>query len=316
MRRAFTLIELLVTIAIIAILIGLLLPAVQRVRDAAARVQCANNLKQLALAFHTHETAQGFIPHGGWVWWLSPTYLEPGVPAIGSQQLGGWGFQVLPYIEQRNLWTGGGGTTIKQCQMNAVGSTAIPQFFCPSRRSPAVLPPIAAWGESPTAFIPSGVYSHCPSDYAGCVGLATYNGRSVDWAGGQMPWNVAVQSNGAIVQGPQPIGWQTFTDGMSQTLLLGDKQLCVRFLGQYQIDDNEGYAASWDWDTLRTVTHVPAPDLHWDETYSNGTFGSSHAGGCNFALCDGSVRFMTWGINPTTFQQLGIRNDGHAVGEW
>src|SRR5262249_54373109 len=104
-RKAFTLIELLVVIAIIAILLGLLLPAVQKVREAAARAQCQNNLKQIGLAFQSHHDVYQMFPSGGWDETAPPNYIN-GQPATLQQQQAGWGFQVLPFIEGANAWRG------------------------------------------------------------------------------------------------------------------------------------------------------------------------------------------------------------------
>src|SRR5437588_11978753 len=111
-RGGFTLIELLVVIAIIAILIALLVPAVQKVREAAARAQCQNNLKQIGLACHGHHDSYKVLPSGGTTWAIPPTYLSAGNPAVKSDQQGGWGFQILPFIEQAAVWRGGGGNSI------------------------------------------------------------------------------------------------------------------------------------------------------------------------------------------------------------
>jgi prepilin-type N-terminal cleavage/methylation domain-containing protein len=123
-RSGFTLIELLVVIAIIAVLIALLIPAVQKVREASNLTQCQNNLKQIGLAVHTHHDTFKFFPTGGYADWTHPpTYLAPGHPAVPGgkpEQDGGTFFQILPYIEQQAVWLGAGGKTISQCQMNAL----------------------------------------------------------------------------------------------------------------------------------------------------------------------------------------------------
>src|SRR5947209_19405367 len=133
-RQGFTLIELLVVIAIIGVLVGLLVPAVQQVRESANRAFCENNLKQIGLAFHAHHSAHKFFPSGGWDWDTPPTFVN-GQPMIGAQQQAGWGYQILPHIEAVTTWRGGTGSTDTARILVAIG-TPNPIFFCPSRRAP------------------------------------------------------------------------------------------------------------------------------------------------------------------------------------
>src|SRR5262249_14444675 len=139
-RRAagFTLIELLVVIAIIAILMGLLLPAVQRVRESANRLKCANNLKQMGIAVHHHESTYKRFPGAGW------TGRWVGEPDRGTDhsQPGGWVYQLLSFIEQDNLknWGAGLPRTQQLQANNQVVGTPSPLMNCPSRRGPGPYP--------------------------------------------------------------------------------------------------------------------------------------------------------------------------------
>jgi prepilin-type N-terminal cleavage/methylation domain-containing protein len=133
-QGGFTLLELLIVIAIVGVLLALLLPAVQKVREAASRSQCVNHLKQIGLAFQMHHTQLGYFPTAGDTWASPPTYLN-GVPVVGEDQGAGWGFQILPYLEAENAWRGGGATTDNARQRVAVAALN-PLFFCPTRRAP------------------------------------------------------------------------------------------------------------------------------------------------------------------------------------
>jgi prepilin-type N-terminal cleavage/methylation domain-containing protein/prepilin-type processing-associated H-X9-DG protein len=280
-HRAFTLIELLVVIAIIAILIALLVPAVQKVRESAARAQCQNNLKQIVLAFHNHHSAHGFFPTGGWDWDMPPTYVS-GQPAVGTEQRAGWGFQILPYVEGENAWRGGQAQNDLGRILVAIGTTNR-VFFCPSRRGPQTVD-----------------YSH--PDYLNGL-LAP---RSLcDYAGSN--WE-----DTGVVRRFRPNRFSDITDGTSHTLMVADKQLNLSFLGQPQQNDNEGYTAGWDKDTIRKTDEPPERDFQGRGTGSS-LFGSSHRSGINAAFADGSVRPISYTVRPDVFMKLGHKSDGQAI---
>ena len=300
--QGFTLVELLVVIAIIGILIALLFPAVQMVRESARRAQCLNNLKQIGLGFHTHHDVYSYFPSGGseLSGGLCPTgicgrTLVNGVPANYSTQRWGWCYQIAPYIEQTNLWklpSGPAGTII---------SSPIPIYYCPTRGRQKVVTSIAV------------------TDYAGNGGSYGY------WGNMTAPTNSLDGVLTPSVSGP-PISFALITDGSSNTLLVAEKWIYYqwyddRCTGGGWLIDNEGWCEGWDNDTIcysGTQENggyspvLPQPDVTagWEGGY---IYGSAHPNGFMGLLCDGSIRFLSFHIDPTTWRNLCCRNDGKSI---
>jgi prepilin-type N-terminal cleavage/methylation domain-containing protein/prepilin-type processing-associated H-X9-DG protein len=348
-KRAFTLVELLVVIAIIGVLVALLLPAVQAAREAARRSQCKNNLKQIGLSVQNFITAKRTFPSGGTI--FEPqlqNYLVGGKP-VGTDAMGfGWGYQILPYLEQgavQNI------TTTLQ-----IAQTIIPMYNCPSRR-----------GATQWLSIYDG-NTYALTDYAGAMpcGYTDYsettrnypvgtNGvtdsvalRRPRFYGGQPsnPWVLTVPKNmdymGAIVRGTKNVvapvrgGTPTFTavdsvtsitemksieDGTSNTMLIGEKFIRPDSYEGGMGGDDRGWSDGWDPDTMRSTCFPPLQDanigLPTDPLFGTSAdvlnFGSAHAGGMNAAFVDGSVHTISYDIDPQTFDNLGDRRDGNIV---
>jgi hypothetical protein len=263
----------------------LLLPAVQKVRAAASRIQCGNNLKQLSLACVNHHDTYGTLPSGGFVWSTPPTFAG-GVPLQTPQQQAGWGFQILPFLELDNVWKGGTATNDRDRSLFAVGASSS-VFFCPARRSPQRL-------------------NYSEPEY--------FNGANVtrslcDYAASNL------EGTGAIQQF-KGIKIVLITDGTSSTILLGDKRLNRLYLGTAQPDDNIGYTAGWDDETIRSTSKPPLPDYSATSGTGDQRFGGAHTGVFNVAFVDGSVHGISYGVNPVTFFALGNIADGIPVTDW
>ncbi len=311
-RRAFTLVELLVVIAIIGVLVGLLLPAVQAAREAARRVQCQNNIRQIVLASINYEAA--FKRYPGWGGELPPdgvNYLN--WPTITSNMKGvSWLVQIMPQMEQTTLFqrlnsiaeTTPGFTTLSDDQQSSVQSV-VNQFYCPSRRAAKPYPIInIPWYALQDKFGPSGVRT----DYAMCGGLAKAT-PDVAWVEQQGTgiWEPGVRSK-----------LRSVTDGLSNTMMLGEKAM-----NKLHLRDGQDYgdvapilgapeynqaANSY----VRFVARGPMSDSS-SSCLSCHDFGSSHPSGWNIALCDGSIRTISYSIDLDTLKKVASKDLGDVA---
>lgn len=297
-RRGFTLIELLVVIAIIAILIGLLLPAVQKVREAAARSTCQNNMKQIGLAMHNFHDSMGFFPPGG----VSTTPY----PRLGTVGQHGMLVFTLPHIEQGNLgriylltqdWRDTGN--------RAAVATPVKTFICPSTpESPGRTYSFTFGGSTGNAAISDyAANNRCDGDLSSALGIADAQSTA---ALGMLRVNELVRI-------------ADVTDGTSSTFLLHEdagrpnlyrvqKKVAGTVSGGGWADrDNEfithGYNAAG--------TATPGPCFM--NCTNNNEDTSFHTGGANLCMTDGSVRFVRSSIDMRTWCRLVSRNGGEVV---
>jgi prepilin-type N-terminal cleavage/methylation domain-containing protein/prepilin-type processing-associated H-X9-DG protein len=291
-RTAFTLIELLVVIAIIAILIGLLVPAVQKVREAAARTQCENNLKQIGLAIHGYHDTKKTMP---------PSRLGP--------QYATWCVLILPYLEQTSLYNQWDLTQTYYVQPPTAITTSVSIFYCPSRRSPMLS---TQYEISGTGIPDSQEHPGALGDYA-CNG-GQFSGPIVD--------NPACAGTMCMANGQsnnnQGISLLAITDGTSNTFLVGEKHSVISKWGQSGPSYGEGSIYNGEFPrNFARIAGAPKFSLGQGPTDLSGPwhcrFGSYHPGVCQFVFADGHVAALANSTDMATLQALAVRNDGQAV---
>jgi prepilin-type N-terminal cleavage/methylation domain-containing protein/prepilin-type processing-associated H-X9-DG protein len=305
-RWGFTLIELLVVIAIIGILIALLLPAVQKVREAANRMSCSNNLKQLALAVHNYHDTFGALPPS----------------RIGRDTYPTWAVLILPYIEQDNVYKLWNLNPVQVYENNPAEArqALIKTFFCPSRRQPQLSP--ASENGSGSGDDNGGEDAAC-GDYA-CVvsGGVSPNTSAAD--GAMICAHIVAPNTSSNPDNPwpQPItSWTSYTnfasitDGLSDTLLLGEKHVPPDMFGQSAAGDAAYYSGLHS-DTAERYCGCANPLARdpYDKTsdYAH-KFGSPHPGVVQFAFADGSVHRLPVSIDCTSLGWLANRHDGNLI---
>jgi prepilin-type N-terminal cleavage/methylation domain-containing protein len=312
-RAGFTLIELLVVIAIIAILIALLVPAVQKVREASARTQCANNLKQIGLAMHTYNDQFGFLP---------PSRLN-------FEGALGWTVMILPYIEQKdfydewkvNLWR-------YWAHPEATRVKPVVTYLCPTRRGPGII----CGNDQAGNGNPGGNFKGATGDYAGNAGWNSADDGSDPYGyNGRKARGTIVMAQYPDVNPPTdpPKQWKgavkvkSILDGTSTTLLVGEKHVAqgtggntgFGFVesgdgGVYNTDNyglNVSRIAGWD------KSHSPKPLARSPKEAFSYQFGSYHPGVCQFVMCDGSVRPIDISIDNDNLGRLACRDDQQVV---
>ena len=322
-RKAFTLIELLVVIAIIAILIGLLLPAVQKVREAAARAQCTNNQKQLGLALHGYHDVNNRMPPG-----CEPDKNSAG--AVTNSWGSSWKVYILPYIEQGNIFsrwqfTGSSGYS-NAANLQFVNRVNIKTFRCPS----SILPEFYAVSHN------SGEFQMFTS-YTGVSGSFADSTISTGWPG--------IVSGGGILYPNSKVTMVGVTDGLSNTILVAEQSDHLRdavnqpipgSFGAITSQGPHGWTMGANGDAREPPTYQPGGDNRsfnctttrfminqrgltnncatgtCDNTGSNIPYSSSHTGGMVALLGDGSVRFLTSSTPLLTLLQLSTRAGGEV----
>jgi prepilin-type N-terminal cleavage/methylation domain-containing protein/prepilin-type processing-associated H-X9-DG protein len=307
--RGFTLIELLVVISIIALLIALLLPAVQAAREAARRAQCTNNLKQIALAAHNYESANGCFPMGSPV--RVATYSAGWIEA-GDYDYGHSIFvAMLPQMEQGPLFNAVNfSVSIGMAENMTIHSSQVNSLLCPSDSSGWQLDTPTQWATYPGFRVAHGSYSGCTGTWVHWV-----------WSPSSKPSlaTLTAQDNGIFfVNSRTRIA--DVTDGTSNTIILGERAVFDR----YRTLTNWwfiGWNGASLFDTLTAmnpqrlvaIASLPAPDPNgWPGVEDNALMNSAssrHPGGANFAMADGSVRFL-----KETIQSWPVDSFGNPTG--
>ena len=313
-RSGFTLVELLVVIAIIALLVHLLLPAVQAAREAARRTQCMNNLRQLGIGVVLHEDANGHFPSGGW------GHAWVGLPGrgAGGAQPGGWGYNVLPFIEETAVHDLGAGTDPKVRRAGCAQrlQTVVGIFYCPTRREARLYPATAGHTRNPRESDPVTMVAR--NDYAANSGDVfsdfTLGPNSLDQ--GDDPgyrWASMDRMTGLMHMRSQ-VRIEQITDGTSKTYFVGEKYLNPDdyATGNAPGDNESVYSgAGQDMNRWTMLNFPPIRDKAGQRASQH--FGSAHDSGLNMMFCDGSVRHIRYRIEPEMHRRFGNREDGQAV---
>jgi prepilin-type N-terminal cleavage/methylation domain-containing protein/prepilin-type processing-associated H-X9-DG protein len=306
-RAAFTLIELLVVIAIIAILIGLLLPAVQKVRDAAARIQCSNNLHQIGVAMHSYHDANSTFPSGHQV-------------RAGDLYYANWAILLLPFVEQQNLFNQYDNTVVNEHANNRLVRTSfVPVYACPSDlNNGKVLTPATAAGNVSGAQYMSGSYRGMGG--VSCTGFDQWGGYASETT---LLMSRCPGMRGLLhtdgVTGLAPERMSNVSDGTSTTLMVGERTTRTTLTrGTFWADSFNLYSISGAYPDSATLLndYDACGRVASDIAQCKYGWGSFHNAGINFVFCDGHVSTISTRINMTVFVGMATIGNGEVIADF
>ncbi len=345
-NTAFTLVELLVVIAIIGVLVALLLPAVQAAREAARRSECKNKLKQVGLSILNFTDTKGSFPTGGdAIFPKIADYIEGGNPLGPAKQGLGWGYQILPFLEQGALFNITDQATLQ--------STVVPGYFCPSRRAPTTVedarsPLLQVTLSDYTGATPCGYedanqevryYPVKQEDVTVAIlrdrffGSTNATSSIVTIPDDEVylgvivrtSWRSTCSARGCVRRHAEnvsdPTTFAQITDGTSNTMMVGEKFVRPDLYEGGSWSDDKGWTDGWDPDTMRSTCFKPLKDTlsgtgndaHYGPATDVVYFGSAHPAGFNAVYADGSVHTINYEVDQQIFDYLGDRQDGEVI---
>jgi prepilin-type N-terminal cleavage/methylation domain-containing protein/prepilin-type processing-associated H-X9-DG protein len=284
LRRGFTLIELLVVIAIISLLVGLLMPAVQKAREAASKMSCGNNLKQLGLALQNYHNNFNTFP-----------------PSRIADYQATWLVVLMPYVEQDNLYNQWNLAATYYDQTALAQQTSVKGYYCPSRRSSASEPKLSVSGDYPSFGQGSTNVPGALGDYAGNIGTT-----GADYAGPPP----AVAPNGLFKLGPRGIGISDITDGTSNTIQVGEKHVP---LGKFGVGWWDCSQYNGDYYSCSTRSGGVGFPVATNPSIVIWAWGSAHTSTIQFQFADGHVASINSSINTAIMSLLCDRADGQVI---
>jgi prepilin-type processing-associated H-X9-DG protein len=321
-HSGFSLVDLVVVVVVLCALAAIALPGIQSLRESSRRTQCSRQVQQIAVAWLNHESVQGHLPAGGFGWdWVG----DPD-RGYGTDQPGGWVYNILPYLGHAALHDRGTGTELNELNKDyfrgKLVSSPLPDLYCPSRRVAANYPLGTAWISTNAG---THTYS-AKSDYAANAGSSERDADDgfalAGWgpspevfresAAGAMFEPLSAATRNGLQFKQSVVRLDEIVDGGAQTYLVGEKYVNPEsyeglLFRDQDTGENESAYTGFNRDHCRTTFNPPQHDTAGFR--ADHEFGGPHLGGFNISFCDGSIRFVSFDVDPKVHAESGNRRN-------